>query len=136
MNLSLPSVGRRVRKRLSVVGKVLAIVITALLLSGCATHRVDWGSRVGQYTYDQAVVDLGPPDKQAKLESGITVAEWLTRRGGTYAHAPFGGYGYYPYWYGPRFYPMYLDTFSTPNYFLRLIFGPDGTLTGYKKLAK
>jgi hypothetical protein len=53
------------------------------LLGGCATtKKVDWNNRVGSYTYDQAIVELGPPDKQAKLSDGQTVAEWITRRAG------------------------------------------------------
>jgi len=51
----------------------------ALFIAGCATHRVDWDTRVGVYTYNQAVVELGPPDKQAKLTDGQTVAEWISR---------------------------------------------------------
>ncbi len=43
---------------------------------------MDWNSRVGSYTYDQAVTELGPPDKQAKLDDGKTVAEWITHHGG------------------------------------------------------
>ena len=103
-----------------------------LFLCGCATSKVDWNSRVGVYTYDQAVIDFGPPDKQAKLHDGTTVAEWLTRR--SYTYTSFGvGYGY-PYWYPGPFYPGYVDT--TPNYYLRLIFGPDDKLKGWKKFAK
>jgi len=43
---------------------------------------VDWNSRIGSYTYDQTVTDLGPPDKQTKLTDGKTVAEWVTHRNG------------------------------------------------------
>jgi hypothetical protein len=57
----------------------------AMLVAGCATHRIDWKSRVGNYTFDQAVTEFGPPDKQAKLSDGRLVAEWVTRysNGGT-----------------------------------------------------
>lgn len=51
----------------------------ALFIAGCATNRVDWDSRVGVFTYDQAVTELGPPDKQAKLTNNQTVAEWVSR---------------------------------------------------------
>lgn len=51
----------------------------AILLAGCATHKTDWAARIGAYTFDQAVVELGPPDKQAKLSDGQTVAEWISR---------------------------------------------------------
>jgi hypothetical protein len=53
----------------------------SLLLVGCkTTPPVDWNSRVGNYTYDQAVTELGPPDKSAQLSDGVTVAEWITGR--------------------------------------------------------
>ncbi len=69
-------------------------------LTGCATNRIDWASRVGTYNYDQALLEFGPPEKQAKLQNGTLVAEWLTRRGQSYAYTPYG-YGYafgcYPY---------------------------------------
>jgi hypothetical protein len=51
---------------------MLAFVACATLLcfGGCATKKIDWASRAGNYTYDQAVVELGPPDKSA------TLGEW------------------------------------------------------------
>ena len=62
---------------------ILALATT--LITGCkSTPTIDWNSRVGTYTYDQAVTDLGPPDKQAKLTDGKNVCEWITHRhGGT-----------------------------------------------------
>ena len=56
---------------------LMACVVLVLWLTGCASMRADWGARVGHYTYDQAVTDMGPPDKQAKLTDGTLVAEWL-----------------------------------------------------------
>jgi hypothetical protein len=57
----------------------------ALLFAGCVTHRIDWNARVGNYTFDQAVTEFGPPDRQAKLSDGQLVTEWITRynNGGT-----------------------------------------------------
>jgi len=104
-----------------------------LCTAGCATQKIDWNARVGNYTYDQAVVDLGPPDKFARLSDGGTVAEWLTHRGYSYAYPAFG-YPYYPYYYGP-YYPAYVSS-NSPDYFIRLTFGPNGLLTGWKKLYK
>jgi hypothetical protein len=100
-----------------------------LLLAGCATHKVDWAARVGTFTLDQAILELGPPDKQAKLQDGTVVAEWLTRRGRTYtspAYAPYSPYG--------MVYSGSIDT--TPDYFLRLLFDADGRLKAWKKFAK
>lgn len=109
-----------------------------LLLAGCATPSIDWNSRIGIYTYDQAVIDLGPPDKSAKLQDETVVAEWLTRRGYSYSYSPFA-YSYSPWYgpyYGPAFYPSYYYNSSSPDYFLRLIFGPDGRLRAWKNLYK
>src|SRR2546426_3892320 len=93
---------------------------------GCATPKIDWNSRIANYTFDQAVTELGPPDKSAKLTDGTTVAEWLTGRGYTrgwvYSHHAFGLYP--PYYIGPGI--DYYDVAPGPNYYLRLTFGPDG----------
>jgi len=66
--------------------KALLFTTLALMVAfivGCATTRpIDWNGRVGIYTFDQAVTELGPPDKQAKLSDGKTVAEWITHRNG------------------------------------------------------
>ncbi len=71
------SAGRSVARS---AGRTLSVLL--LLLSvGCASTKIDWSSRIGNYTYDQAVIELGPPDKYAKLTDGTVVAEWMTRRG-------------------------------------------------------
>lgn len=114
------------RSRMLLTGTLL------LLLAGCATQKVDWASRVDNYSYDQAILEIGPPDKQARLEDGTIVAEWLTRRGYAYSSPAFG---YYPWsYYGPH-YPGYVDSY-TPDYFLRLTFGPDGKLRSWRKFAR
>lgn len=55
-----------------------------LLVAGCATSgKTDWPGRVGNFTYDNAVKELGPPDKTEALADGVRVADWfVTRRGG------------------------------------------------------
>jgi hypothetical protein len=110
------------------------IAALALCLgAGCATNKVDWAGRVGGYTFDQAVVELGPPDKQAKLSDGVIVAEWLTRRGRS------GGYSVASGYYGHRGHPYYAPAYyepGTPDHFLRLSFGRDGRLTAWKKLSR
>ena len=111
---------------------LLALGILLLVVSGCATKRIDWAGRVGNYTFDQTVLELGPPDKQATLGDGSIVAEWLTRRGYPYSSPAFG---YTPWsYYGP-YYPGYVDGY-TPDYFLRLTFGPDAKLKSWKKVAR
>ena len=119
-----------------VFAAVWAPALSILLLAGCATP-IDWQARVGRYTHDQAIVELGPPDKSARLTDGTTVAEWLTYRGGTsYAHFG-GGYGYWhPYhrhYWGPSY---IIDDYQTYESFLRLTFAPDGVLTAWKRVTK
>ncbi|MEK7707430.1 MAG: hypothetical protein AAB380_05485 [Verrucomicrobiota bacterium] len=116
-------------------GKFTLVAALVTLLAGCATQKIDWAGRTGNYTFDQAVIEFGPPDKQAKLEDGTVVAEWLTRRGYRQVYPRGAYYGYWSPWdYGP-FYPGYIDSYS-PDYFLRLTFGPDGKLKTWKKFAK
>lgn len=114
----------------------IAAAVSVLLLASCATP-IDWGQRVGRYTFDQAVVELGPPDKSARLTDGSTVAEWLAyRRGASYAYYG-GGYGYWhPYrhhYWGPSY---VIDEYPSYESFLRLTFAPDGVLTAWKKVIK
>ncbi len=104
-----------------------------LVLAGCATNKINWAARVGTYTHDQAVLELGPPDKQAVLTDGIVVAEWLTKRGSSVVYG--GGAGYYGYpGYAGGIYPAYIQT--GPNYFLRLTFAADGKLRDWKKFVR
>ena len=111
----------------------VAALLLAGLLGGCATRKIDWSARVGTYTFDKAVAEIGPPDKQAKLTDGTLVAEWLTRRGSRQVYATGGYYG--PPYGGLAYPPTFVDTYS-PDYFLRLTFGPDGRLQAWKKLTK
>ena len=55
------------------------LVLAVAFLTGCKTPPVDWDSRVGHYTYDQAVNDLGPPDRQARLSDGKAVYKWFVQ---------------------------------------------------------
>lgn len=118
-----------------VILRLLVLAITGVMLTGCATPKQDWANRVGAYTFDQAVLELGPPDKQAELEDGTRVAEWLTRRGQPHSQPSFGYYGYQPWGFYPPAYPAYVE-FYTPDYWLRLIFSADGTLRAWKRFAK
>jgi hypothetical protein len=63
----------------------LLVLVLAGLLTGCQSPHPDWNARIGHYTLDQAVVDYGPPDSQAKLADGRIVAKWISRfqTGGT-----------------------------------------------------
>jgi len=112
---------------------ILLALFAALVFAGCAsTPKIDWAARVGHYTYDQAVLELGPPDKVAKLDSGVIVANWITQRGYAYTTGGAAVYGAYP---GTVIAPGYTQS-SSPTYFLRLTFGTDGKLTEWKKYAQ
>ena len=116
---------------------VAAPALVAVLLAGCATG-IDWNTRVGSYTYDQAVLELGPPDKQARLSDGTTVADWLAYRGGTSRVFAGGGYGYWhphhPHFYGGP--TIVVDDYATYESYLRLVFAPDGSLQSFKKYTR
>ena len=74
----------------------LCLVLLSLVILGCkTTPKVDWDSRVGNYTYDQAVAELGVPDKTARLSDGKTIAEWIqpSRSGGFSFGVGTGMYG-------------------------------------------
>lgn len=111
---------------------VAAVSLLFILFLGCATARVDWQSRVGIYTYDQTVLELGPPDKVATLSDGTKVGEWIMYRG-----YPRGGYttfggGYY--FGGPMIY-HYTEP-PMPDRFLRLTFGPDDVLQQWRYVSR
>jgi hypothetical protein len=110
-------------------------MLLLLLLCACATQKTDWSARVGKYTYEQAVHDLGPPQRQMKLDGGAMVAEWQTQRGRTEVYYPanyaFGPYGQrYPGMYGGM--PM---TNTIPDRYLRLTFDASGRLTDWKEVT-
>lgn len=118
----------------------LAVVAgLALLWIGCASNKIDWNSRLGTYTFDQAVVELGPPDKSANLTDGTVVAEWMTRPGSPGGYSDiyyYGGPRPYPYWRGYYYPPAYYYDPPSPAYFLRLVFNPEGQLTEWRRLAR
>jgi hypothetical protein len=113
--------------------RTVLVGLAVLLLGGCVTQKIDWSARVGHYTYNQAVKELGPPDKSAKLSNGATVAEWLTQPGQvTVAPEPyFVPHGCY---FGPLT-PMYSESY-VPARYLRLYFDANGTLKAWNKFTK
>ena len=105
------------------------IALAAFLLAGCATP-INWQARVGVYTYDQAVMDYGPPMAFATLSDRSTVAEWMTERGSVVSTPA-------PYFYGPGYVgPAYYYPTYFPARFLRLTFTPDGKLKAWKQYSK
>ncbi len=124
------------------MNRIVLAMVTALLalaLAGCATP-INWTARVGVYTYNQAVMDYGPPMTVTKLNDGSTVVEWMTHRGqvvvtpGPYYGPNYVGPGRSPYYSGGYYGPASSTYF--PARFLRLEFGPDGKLKAWKEFAK
>jgi len=105
-------------------------------LTACATApKIDWNSRMGTYTYDQAVLELGPPDRSATLTDGTKVVEWLTSRGQTYGFSDFGGFSY-PYHYYPGPFIQHYSMSRTPDYYIRLTFSPEGKLQFWNRVSR
>jgi hypothetical protein len=127
------------RKSFRIQSRWFASLLLLGFLIGCTSTKTVWNSRIGTYHFDQAVLELGPPDKAASLTDGTLVADWLTRRGSPggftdpfYAYPPAYHRRYHHYW-GPPL--SYYDP-PTPDYFLRLTFGPDGNLSAWQRLAR
>jgi len=99
-------------------------------VSGCATTPpVDWTARMGEYTYDQAVIELGPPTRQSKLGDGKTVAEWVT------SMQPRSSFGVGVGGFGPSA-GVGMGTSFGGGYrerILRLTFGTDGKLENWNR---
>jgi len=111
--------------------RAAVIGLMMLIVAGCVTP-INWQARVGVYTYDQAVMDYGPPMGYAKLSDGSIVVQWMTERGEV-VMAP------QPYFYGPGVWGPVWGGYSTsyfPARFLRLQFGPDGKLKTWKVFSK
>src|SRR6266581_1008248 len=118
-------------KSLKSIMVVLSVcLIAGFFAAGCAsTPKVDWASRIGVFTYDQAVQEMGPPTKQSKLSDGRTIADWVTGHaarsslsfgvGGMGSHSAFG--------VGQSVGGGYSDRV------LRLSFDPDGKLENWTR---
>lgn len=107
--------------------RLCAPVLLACLVAGCATTpKVDWAARVGTFTFDQAVTELGPPDKAATLTDGTTVNEWLLYRG--QSHGYIQG--------SPGFLMQRYNETPSPDLFLRLTFDQEGKLKEWKRVLK
>ena len=106
-------------------GLLLLLGCCGLLLAGCkSTPKVDWNSRIGYYTYDQAVMELGPPNAVARLTNGNTVADWVTGQTGGGGWSVGTGVGVGPVGVG-----VGRSLGSSPTLrVLRLVFGPDNKL--------
>jgi len=117
-------------KARSNLGFTLLVALAVLLFAGCASKpKVDWDSRLGDYTFDEAVVELGPPDRESTLTDGKKVADWVvgrTRSGGV--SIGFGSYS------GPVGVGVSKSVGSgSQERILRLTFGEDGKLQNWAR---
>lgn len=116
---------------LRLLGPVCLILVLALG-AGCASSKVDWNSRLENYTMDQAILELGPPDKKADLTDGTTVVEWLTAKG--YVHGSFSPLVGSRYYGGPWVF-HYVEP-PSPDHYLRLVFSAEGQLRSWRRVLK
>ena len=112
--------------------------LAAVFVTGCATTTTaDWNSRVGHYTYAQAVSQLGPPNREVGLSDGKTAFRWFAQPapsanrvnvGGLNQPSPNNsemntGFGSQPVYNNPAFNSQYLQ----------LTFDANGVLTAWSQ---
>ncbi|MFZ0829422.1 MAG: hypothetical protein WAO02_18585 [Verrucomicrobiia bacterium] len=108
---------------------ILPLVI--VLLAGCATTvPIDWNSRVGHYTYDQAVAELGAPSRQAKLGDGELVSKWSAQPNVGAGAGVNSGMSYYG---SSGFVGAQPIGPGANDRMLQLTFGTNGVLTSWSK---
>ena len=95
---------------------------------GCETYgKADWKSRVGHYSRDQAIEELGPPESEAKTSDGSLVTSWVISRSRTYSTAIRG----------PMFWSWSgQDVTTTAESHLLLTFTAQGQLKAWKRIYK
>jgi hypothetical protein len=78
----------------------LSLMTLALLTGSCASgpknniSSIDWGSRIGTYTYEEALAELGDPNVVSETSDGM-YAEWVLRQSPAVSFGfGFGGVGY------------------------------------------
>jgi len=110
-----------------------------LVLAGCATSRrslvdnADWDARIGSYTRDEAVTELGQPDRVVESNEG-SILEWILKRSPNISFGFGVGSGSYGRHSGVG---MGVGSSVSPpphGQYLRLQFGTDGKLTEWNKV--
>ena len=117
----------------------VALVGVCLVLagfgSGCATRpkvdpTIDWNSRVGSYTYDQALAEIGKPDAVTETGEG-RVVDWILKQSPSMSF----GFGVGNAIVGPHMGTgVGVGTSVTPpphGEYLRLIFDPQAKLKAW-----
>ena len=108
-------------------------LMLGLLVTGCASKpKVDWDSRIGNFTYDQAVLELGPPAANTRLDDGTIVADWFLKYGSQFSFGIGTGFSS-----GGGGVGVGQSVSTTPaGHYLRLVFAPDGKLRQWQKITK
>ncbi len=107
----------------------IGLVVLMALITSCVSERTSWNKRIGVYTYDQALLELGPPDKQARLSDGRRIAEWVSHY--STGNTLFIGSGIWGYPGGMGF----MEGVG-PDYYeskLRLTFGTNDVLAAWSR---
>ncbi len=118
----------------------IILMLLSLALAGCASRpkldpNTDWNSRIGSYTYDQAVAELGKPDAISESNEGKT-ADWILKRGSQFSF----GYGVGQGIYGAHSAAgVGVGTSISPpphGEYLHLTFDKEGKLTSWSKVKQ
>ena len=74
--------------------RLVCAALLGLIGAGCQTlQQVDWDGRIGEFSYGQAVSELGRPAGEVKLPGGMRRVEWITNSGASAGRA-LAGAGY------------------------------------------
>jgi hypothetical protein len=83
--------------------RCLLLIVLTLLPGSCASGTkatvkdIDWGSRIGTYTYEEALAELGEPNVMGESSEG-KIAEWVLRQSPMVSFGfgfGTGGYGHH-----------------------------------------
>ena len=115
-----------------------ALIAVSTLSAGCASHpkvdaNLDWNSRIGAYTYEAAVTELGKPEVYAESREGRS-AEWIIKRSPRLSFGFGIGQGVYS---SHSAVGVGVGTSVSPpphGEYLRLKFGLDNKLTEWTKV--
>ena len=112
---------------------LLVMACLVLGMAGCSSKpKVDWGSRVGVFTMDEAILEMGPPDFSTQLSDGMTVSDWFQGR------APTMSFGFGVGSYGSSGGVGVGQGVSTggAGRYLRLTFDAEGILTRVDRVTR
>jgi len=114
-----------------------SLSLCTLFVASCASRpkvdpKIDWNSRIGSYTYEQAVAELGKPDSVADSNDG-KIADWVLKRSPNISF----GFGVGGGSFGPNVGTgVGVGTSVTPpphGEYLRLVFDPQDKLSAWSR---